>query len=33
MDIKSDVTVDEYHLESECITMSSTYYNYADMAP
>ena len=32
MDIKSDVTVDEYHLESECITMSSTYYNYADMA-
>ena len=25
MDIKSDVTVDEYHLESECITMSSTY--------
>ena len=32
MDIKSDVQVDEYHLESECITMSSTYYNYADMA-
>lgn len=32
MDIKSDVTVDEYNLESECITMSSTYYNYADMA-
>lgn len=32
MDIKSDVQVDEYHLESECITMSSTYFNYADMA-
>ena len=32
MDIKSDVTIDKYHLESECITMSSTYYNYADMA-
>lgn len=32
MDIKSDVEVDQYHLESECITMSSTYYNYADMA-
>lgn len=32
MDIKSDVEIDQYHLESECITMSSTYYNYADMA-
>ena len=32
MDIKSDVEVDQYNLEAECITMSSTYYNYADMA-
>ena len=32
MDIKSDIEIDQYHLENECITMSSTYYNYADMA-
>ena len=32
MDIKSDVEIDQYNLEAECITMSSTYYNYADMA-
>lgn len=32
MNIKSDIEIDQYHLENECITMSSTYYNYADMA-
>ena len=32
MNIESDVTIDQYNLESECITMSSTYYNYAASA-
>jgi len=32
MNIQSDIEIDQYHLENECITMSSTYYNYADIA-
>ena len=32
MNIQSDIEIDQYHMENECITMSSTYYNYADMA-
>ena len=32
MNIQSDIEIDQYHLENECITMSSTYYNYAAMA-
>ncbi len=30
--IQSDVTIDHVHLVNECISMSSTYYSYADMA-
>lgn len=31
-DIQSDIEIDQYHLESECISMAATYYRYADMA-
>ena len=31
-DIQSDITINQYQLESECISMASTYYKYADMA-
>ena len=30
--IKSDVEIDRYHLEEECITISSTYRNYGEIA-
>lgn len=30
-DIQSDIEIDQYHLESECISMAATYYRYADM--
>lgn len=31
-DIQNDVTIDEFRLENECITMAATYYKYADLA-
>ena len=31
-DIQSDVEINQYQLENECISMASTYYKYADMA-
>ena len=31
-DIQSDISIDQYHLESECISMAATYYKYADLA-
>ena len=31
-DIESDVEIDKYNLEAECLTMSATYYSYADMS-
>lgn len=30
--INQDIEVDNYNLESECITMAATYYKYAEMA-
>lgn len=27
---ESDISIDQYNLESECISMASTYYRYAD---
>lgn len=30
--IESDITIDSYNLENECISMASTYYRYADLA-
>jgi hypothetical protein len=30
--IQSDIEINQYQLENECITMSSTYFKYADMA-
>lgn len=30
--IINDIDIDYYNLKSECITMASTYYKYADMA-
>lgn len=32
MNILDDIEIDQYQLEKECITMSSTYYYYADKA-
>lgn len=29
--IQSDIEINQYQLENECITMSSTYFKYADM--
>ena len=31
-DIENDVSIDQYQLDSECITMAATYYKYADAA-
>ena len=31
-DIESDVEIDRYNLEAECLTMSATYYKYAEMS-
>lgn len=31
-DIQNDISIDQYHLEGECISMATTYYKYADMA-
>ena len=31
-DIQDDISIDQYHLEGECISMATTYYKYADMA-
>jgi len=31
-DIQNDITIDQYHLEKECITMAGTYFRYADLA-
>lgn len=28
--VENDINIDKYNLEGECITMSSTYYKYAD---
>ena len=30
--VESDISIDPYNLESECISMASTYYNYRDAA-
>ena len=30
--IQSDIEINQYQLENECITMSATYYRYADLA-
>lgn len=30
MNIASDVEIDRYNLEGECLTMAATYYGYAD---
>ena len=32
MDIQSDIEINEFQLENECITMAATYFNYADKA-
>lgn len=31
-DIQNDITIDQYHLDGECITMAATYFKYADAA-
>ena len=31
-DIQNDISIDQYHLESECISMATIYYRYADAA-
>lgn len=30
--IETDVEIDRYNLEAECLTMSATYYKYAEMS-